>query len=201
MALTNLYPCRCPRALAAEDRVPVGFQVLFLVVAGVLAMRAAMLLWKRGEPLTALLWMVFALGCVAIFGEEVAWGQRLVQDFATPETVKDVNTQASTTVHNLQGAGIKAIDLFNACFLLVGIYGSVGAALIRWPAGSAGLDWSTCSCRRSTSPRCSSSSWPTRRPGPHSSGPRDARTSPTASTSNSGSPSRWPLSPGRWYAG
>ena len=86
---------------------------------------------SRGEPLTALLWAVFALGCVAIFGEEVAWGQRIMH-FATPETIENVNTQASTTVHNLEGAGIKAIDLFNSCFLLVGIYGSVGAAVIRW---------------------------------------------------------------------
>ena len=130
VAVTNLYR-PLYRALTAEDRLFEWVQVLFLVVAGVLAMRAAMLLWKRGEPLTALLWAVFALGCVAIFGEEVAWGQRIIH-FATPETIEDVNTQASTTVHNLQGAGIKAIDLFNACFLLVGIYASVGAALIRW---------------------------------------------------------------------
>lgn len=130
VAAANLYR-PLYRALTAEDSLFEWTQVLFIAAAAVLAARAAALLWKRGEPLTALLWAVFALGCVGIFGEEVAWGQRILH-FATPDTLKDVNTQASTTVHNLEGAGIKAIDLFNAGFLLIGLYGSVGVAMIRW---------------------------------------------------------------------
>jgi hypothetical protein len=130
VAATNAYR-PLYRALTAEDRLFEWIQVLFIAIAVVLAARAALLLWKRGEPLTALLWAVFAIGCVGIFGEEVAWGQRILH-FATPATIKDVNTQASTTVHNLQGAGVNAIDLFNAAFLVVGLFGSVGAAIIRW---------------------------------------------------------------------
>jgi hypothetical protein len=130
VAAANLYR-PLYRDLTAEDRLFEWIQVLFLAAAAVLAARAAVSLWQRGEPLTALLWAVFAVGCTGILGEEVAWGQRLLH-FATPATIKDVNTQASTTVHNLQGAGIKAIDLFNAAFLVVGLFGSAGAAIVRW---------------------------------------------------------------------
>lgn len=61
-----------------------------------------------------------------IAGEEIAWGQRLF-GYDTPERLEEINEQRETTVHNIGSVQ----DAANIVFALVGLYGSVGAWLLR----------------------------------------------------------------------
>ena len=61
---------------------------------------AAWRLVQRGDKLGALLIGIGALGIFGIAGEEISWGQRLL-DLETPEALTAVNHQNEINVHNI----------------------------------------------------------------------------------------------------
>jgi len=114
------------RAVADEDRLLEWLQFVGFAAASVFALACAWRLRRQGRRTLALAYLLFALGCFFIAGEEIAWGQRLL-GFGTPETLERINDQEEVTVHNINSVQNRA----NAVFLLVGLYASVGAWLIR----------------------------------------------------------------------
>ncbi|HWB56161.1 MAG TPA: hypothetical protein VG479_04405 [Gaiellaceae bacterium] len=100
--------------------------VVGFAAASVLAFACASLLLRQERRALALAYVLFGLLCFFIAGEEIAWGQRLF-GFGTPERLEEINRQEEVTVHNIGDVQ----SLGNAVFLLVGLYGSVGAWVIR----------------------------------------------------------------------
>ena len=114
------------RFLMREDSVLEWVQVLLMVAAMVLAARVALHLYRAGLVLPAALWLVFAAGCLIIAGEEIAWGQRLL-DLDAPEALDRVNHQKELTAHNIRGVQ----DTVNLIFVCAGLYGTAVAAYFR----------------------------------------------------------------------
>ena len=113
-------------AITDEDRLLEWLQFFGFAAASVLAALCAVRLRARGRGWLALAYLVFAIGCFGIAGEEIAWGQRIF-GFGTPEALEKINEQEEVTVHNINSVQ----NVANLVFLLAGLYGSVGAWLIR----------------------------------------------------------------------
>jgi hypothetical protein len=120
------------RLLTKEDRVLEWLQFAALVAAAVVIARVALHLRREGQVPFALVWGAFALGCVLIAGEEIAWGQRIL-GLETPEALDEVNHQGQITAHNIRGVQ----DAINLVFTAAGIYGSLVAGWLRWRARGA----------------------------------------------------------------
>lgn len=102
-----------------EDGPVEWLTVAVYLVATVLAVRAALLLRRQGDPVPAALYLVFAAGLFLIAGEEASWGQRQL-GFGTPEAVATVNTKNEFNFHNTAGFPL------HLAFIAVGLYGAFG---------------------------------------------------------------------------
>jgi hypothetical protein len=122
------------RFLTAEDHLLEWLQFVGFAVACVLAVLAGLRLARDGRTLPGLAFVVFALGCFLIAGEEIAWGQRIL-GFETPEGLEEINEQRETTVHNIGSVQ----DAANVVFALAGLYGAATPWLGRWRP----LPWAT----------------------------------------------------------
>ncbi len=103
-----------------EDRFAENLQVVIWTTALVLAVRVTNVLRNEGQKTWATLYICLCVGLVFIIGEEVSWGQRFI-GWTTPETLKELNKQKETNIHNLQGVGL-AFKWFK---FLVGAYGTL----------------------------------------------------------------------------
>jgi hypothetical protein len=81
------------RALVREDSILEWLEVIAWAAAAV----AAAILVRRGEWL----WAFVALGAVLVVGEELSWGQRLL-DYGTPTAFQDGDKQEEASVHNVR---------------------------------------------------------------------------------------------------
>ena len=120
------------RFLAKEDRVLEWAQFVALVLAAVVIAKVALHLRREGRLGLAVVWALFAVGCIVIAGEEIAWGQRLL-GLETPEALDEVNHQGQITAHNIRAVQ----DAINLVFTAAGLYGSVVAGFLRWRARGA----------------------------------------------------------------
>jgi hypothetical protein len=118
------------RFLMREDSITEWVQVLIMVAAMVLCVRVALHLYRQGKVLFAVLWLLFACGCFIIAGEEIAWGQRIL-DLDAPEALNRINHQQDITAHNIRPVQ----DTINLIFFCAGLYGTVVAAWFRLRAG------------------------------------------------------------------
>ena len=73
------------------------------VVAWIVGLVAAVLVAWRTRGLERVLWILFALACLAAAGEELSWGQRLF-DYGTPDAFRDSDKQEEAALHNLSWA-------------------------------------------------------------------------------------------------
>lgn len=120
------------RLLTKEDRVLEWLQFTVLVLAAVIIAKVALHLRREEKLPLALVWGLFAVGCVVIAGEEIAWGQRIL-GLETPPALDEINHQGQITVHNIR----RVQDAINLVFTAAGIYGSVVAGYLRWRARGA----------------------------------------------------------------
>jgi hypothetical protein len=118
------------RFLMREDSVLEWIQVVLMASAAVVALQVALHLYRTGVVPAAALWFVFAAGCLLIAGEEIAWGQRLL-DLDAPEALDRINHQQELTAHNIRGVQ----DTINLVFTAAGIYGTAVAAWFRLRPG------------------------------------------------------------------
>jgi uncharacterized membrane protein len=113
-----------------EDRFAETLQVIFFAGALVYVVRARAVLRRQGETAFSHLYLVTALAFVFLVGEEVSWGQRFF-GWATPEHFAEINRQAETTLHNIEGVHQKV----GWALLFIGLYGTVLPFVVR------GLEW------------------------------------------------------------
>ncbi|MCG8608551.1 hypothetical protein MJD09_26630 [bacterium] len=102
-----------------EDQFGENLQVLFWVVSLGLCLVFIKNKLREGDNIFAALYMILGLGIFFIIGEEISWGQRIF-GWITPESVKQINKQGETNIHNIHGIGstIKWIHM------IVGAYGT-----------------------------------------------------------------------------
>ncbi len=117
-ALARLYEPLF-RFLVNEDSLLEWLQFVGLLATMVTAGLLAEKLLRSGYQLAGTLYALLALAGLFIAGEEIAWGARLLS-LPTPEPLARINTQHTTTVHNIHGL----LDYFNLAMLAVGFCGS-----------------------------------------------------------------------------
>jgi hypothetical protein len=71
----------------------------FLAASAFLAV-ASFLLFRRGDGVGGVLLLIGALGVFGIAGEEISWGQRVL-DLETPEALEAANHQRELNLHNV----------------------------------------------------------------------------------------------------
>lgn len=131
VALTRLYRPLFS-FLLREDSLLEWLQVVGYLTASILGLLIGIRLRSSGHSALVLLFFAFALGFFFVAGEEIAWGQRIL-DRPTPQALRELNLQQETTLHNigsLQGA-------FSVLQMLLGLYGSLGA----WLPGAWAHGW------------------------------------------------------------
>jgi hypothetical protein len=114
------------RFLMREDSLLEWTQVVLMASAMVVALKVGLHLYRAGLVPVAALWFVFAAGCLLIAGEEIAWGQRLL-DLDAPEALNRINHQQDITAHNIRPVQ----DTINLIFFGAGVYGTAAAAWLR----------------------------------------------------------------------
>lgn len=113
--------------VTAEDRLLEWGQFGGYAVAMVFGFAVAALLFRADRRLTAAFYLLVALGCLFVAGEEISWGQRIL-GLETPESLEEINRQEEISVHN-----ITSIEtLFKLAELIVGFAGSVGVWVLLW---------------------------------------------------------------------
>lgn len=108
LSLAYLASCFAVRAawpllylhLVSEDGLVESLTMLVYAVAGVLGGLTARALQRAGDARHALAYAGLALGMLCVAGEEISWGQRLLQ-FTPPAYFQAHNLQHETTLHNL----------------------------------------------------------------------------------------------------
>jgi hypothetical protein len=113
--------------LTAEDRVLEWGQFAGYAVGVVFGLAAAVLLFRSERRFAAAFYLLVALGCLFVAGEEISWGQRIF-GLETPQTLEEINRQEEITVHN-----VTSIEgLFKLGELIVGLAASVGVWILFW---------------------------------------------------------------------
>ena len=109
------------RRVLEEDGAVENITVVFLFLAATLALVRAWRVSRRGR-LHLWFYVVFAAGCLTVAGEEMSWGQRIL-DFASPQFFIEHGRQAETNVHNVVERWTKLTtkDFLAAACLLYGI--------------------------------------------------------------------------------
>ena len=117
--------------MVQENRPVELLTFLFLVLAGVMALRLAHRLRKEGrEVLVWGFYTAFGLAMLVIGMEEVAWGQHFL-GYETPEPLERFNQQGEVTLHNigpLQGRS----EIFRLVFGAAGLVGIWLSSHPRW---------------------------------------------------------------------
>jgi hypothetical protein len=106
-------------------------QVVFYGLAGLLALRLALQLWRGQQRVIAVLYLFAGLGLLFICGEEVSWGQpifrRIFSWWPDRDALRDINVQGETTLHNMRAVA----GVFNWMFLAIALYGVLSPLLVR----------------------------------------------------------------------
>ncbi len=113
--------------LTAEDGLVEWIQVAGFAVAALFSILVAIHMVLRGGLVTALLYAGLALGLVFIVGEELAWGQRLLQ-FSTPDYLAQTNEKGELSIHNVSSL----TGVFRVGKLAAGVYGTLGFGVLWW---------------------------------------------------------------------
>lgn len=73
------------------------------------------------QKMLATLWLIFSIGMLFVSFEEISWGQRIL-NIETPETLRNINYQDETTIHNI---GFFQTYIYIP-YILIAIWGTVG---------------------------------------------------------------------------
>ncbi len=116
------------KGFTGEDGVAEGLQVLLFAATLFLSLIIAHRLWRRGDTLFAVLYVLAGAGMLFIVGEELNWGQRIF-GWETPEQFQAINKQEETNLHNIYGVG----SVFKWLHVVIGALGTVVPLLVlRW---------------------------------------------------------------------
>lgn len=119
-ASTALFGKAAYKMFTGEDKIAENLQVLFWGLAFVLNIGLIGRIFKSGQKNIAVLYIVLAAGIFFLIGEEISWGQRIF-GWETSETLKELNKQEETNLHNIHGVG----TMFKYFHLVIGLYGTI----------------------------------------------------------------------------
>ena len=108
------------RVLTNEDGLIEWVQFFAFFASAVVAGIIAWDRWRAGHRWQGALYAVVCIGLVAVAGEEISWGQRLI-GFEAPDAIREINDQDEMTFHNITGV----LLLFNVGLLLASLYAMV----------------------------------------------------------------------------
>lgn len=119
MYATVLLPDDTITWLIKEERPLEGAGELGLLLCSILCL----LLWRRERRVGGPKWRMLSLLGLAFlffvaFGEEISWGQRIF-GWGTPDSLKSLNDQGETNLHNLSTADTNL--LFQVFWLVMGV--------------------------------------------------------------------------------
>lgn len=114
------------RLLAREDSIFEWLTVAAFLVTAAAASLTTLRLRVRGLRWQAVLWAVFAAGCIFAAGEEISWGERVLP-FEGAAELQARNLQQETTIHNLEGV----YSTYLLALFLIGLYGSIVTWILR----------------------------------------------------------------------
>jgi hypothetical protein len=127
--------------LVNEDGILEWLELFGFTVAALLGFVLTRRFHRGGARGLAALYLAFGLGCFAIAGEEISWGQRLF-DVDTPPALARVNTQEETTIHNISALRVTV----HVGYILLGLGGGIVAWVARlhsWFRRGGLLEWIT----------------------------------------------------------
>lgn len=101
-----------------EDNLIEYITAFSFLAASALSFAAAIYRFKRRQLIHVSLLIVAGLIFLFVAGEEISWGQRLL-NFKTPQQVAEINQQNELTLHNSQGFAQYVLQ----AYLILGIYG------------------------------------------------------------------------------
>lgn len=113
------------RLLVHEDAVLEWAQVAAFLGVVVLAVLGAPRLWGDGDRAAAVVVAALAAGALVSVGEELSWGQRIL-DFHAPAAFA-ANNQGEANLHNEPGVETGS----RVVLLLAGVYGTVMPLVVR----------------------------------------------------------------------
>lgn len=112
------------RSLSEDGQVEY-IQVLFLLISCILSIAISRYLKIKKCIFLSILYGILAIGLFFIAGEEVSWGQRIL-NIATPESLKVINRQEEITIHNINGVE----SIVGQIYIYASIYAAFGFILI-----------------------------------------------------------------------
>lgn len=106
------------RTLVKDDHLIEYSQFFLLILSSIICLILQKYWWQKEKTL-AILFLLLAIGCFFVAGEEISWGQRIFH-IATPERLAEKNIQGELTVHNI---GVLFALVYRA-YMLIGLLGS-----------------------------------------------------------------------------
>ena len=123
--VTGLMGKETYKWFTGEDGFAETAQVIFYTIAFVLNLKLLGRLWDSGNRWLISLYVVCCIGLFFMIGEELNWGQRLF-GWETPDSLKVINKQKETNLHNIYGVGAT----FKWVQLHAGAYGTIAPLLL-----------------------------------------------------------------------
>lgn len=110
--------------LGLEDGIIESLTSIFFLCSSGLAIYLATR-FSSTKKIIAGMFLILAVGCFVIAGEEISWGQRLFS-FQSPDYFLEENVQQETTLHNLKPFQ----DKMTLGYIIVGVLGTVGPYIL-----------------------------------------------------------------------
>lgn len=124
--LINQYANSIFLYISKEDSILENLQFLLFLMAAIYSIKISVY-FKNKKLIYFLGFLILSLGLFFIAGEEISWGQRIL-NFKTPNFIKSINTQDETTLHNIKPFQLHFINYF---YILVGVYGCFSRVIIK----------------------------------------------------------------------
>ncbi|MFA6814252.1 MAG: hypothetical protein WCR60_01750 [Patescibacteria group bacterium] len=105
--------------LLIEDDHLIEYSQFFLFLLSSLICFFLRKFWWSKERFLGILFLFLAIGCFFVAGEEISWGQRLL-NIETPEQLAERNTQDELTIHNID----VLFGMVYRVYMIIGLLGS-----------------------------------------------------------------------------
>jgi hypothetical protein len=104
--------------LIKDDSILEYSQFVFYLLAAITSWKIFLIFKKdKNKKIYSILFLLFSVGLFFISFEEISWGQRII-GFNALDSIKEVNLQGETNIHNLFSSKIN-----DMVFVLIGFYG------------------------------------------------------------------------------
>lgn len=108
------------KRLFTEDSLFEYLTSIFYFQAGIVAIIIGWTFRREGRCTLAAAYFFLALGVFFVAGEEISWGQRIL-NIETPQAIVKINTQGELTIHNLEPFQ----RILHFTYVAVGAYGAI----------------------------------------------------------------------------